>query len=341
MAHSRRASTALNYQHKWKRYREWCKDNGHTISNPTVQKVAEFLVHLRLDCQLSTSAIKGYKAMLNGIFGLRGLDLNKERVLQDIIKACTSRSQMPRRDLRPSWNVDVVLRFLARAPFEPLQRSSILDLTKKTLFLLALATAQRVGEIQALSSRASWQGQDIILTYLPEFVAKTETEANPLPREFRVLSLSSYVGRQEEERLLCPVRAVSHYLHRTAADSRPRNLFVAVRRPSRPMSKAAISFLLRATIKEAHAAFPDSAGPEFRVRAHDVRGIATSMLLWKNCSIPAILRAGHWRSRSVFADRYLRDLAREDGDLFTLGPVVAAGHVLPGGRGDSASQVVP
>ena len=284
------------------KYRKWCKDNGHTISSPSVQKVADFLVHLRQDCQLSASAIKGYKAMLNGVFAIRGLDLNNDPVLRNIIKACSSQPRRPTRDLRPSWNLDVVLRSLTKAPFEPLRLSSTRDLTRKTLFLLALATAQRVGELQALSHRTSWQGQDLVVSYLPEFIAKTDTESHSTPREFRIKSLVPLVGSEDVERLLCPVRALRHYLHRTASVTRPRNLFLAVKCPSRPMSKAAISFFLRDTIRSAHVSTPDSTCHEIKVRAHDIRGIAASMLLWKNCSVPTILRAAPWKTRSVIAD---------------------------------------
>ena len=73
----------------------------------------------------------------------------------------------------PSCNLDVVLRVLSLAPFEPLRSSSFRDLTKKTLFLVALATAIRVSELQALTHKFIWQGGDVILSYLPEFVAKT------------------------------------------------------------------------------------------------------------------------------------------------------------------------
>ncbi|MPC58099.1 hypothetical protein E2C01_052093 [Portunus trituberculatus] len=85
------------------------------------------------------------------------------------------------------------------------------------------------------------------------------------------------------------------------------------------MSRAAISFFLRDTIKSAHSSFPDSSCHELKVHAHDIRGIATSMLLWKNCSVPTILRAACWRAPSVFTDLYLREI---------VSPVVAAGHVV-------------
>ena len=49
---------------------------------------------------------------------------------------------------------------------------------------------------------------DLSLAYLPEFVAKTESERNPLPRSFLVKSLEEFVGDLPEECLLCLVCAV-------------------------------------------------------------------------------------------------------------------------------------
>lgn len=48
------------------------------------------------------------------------------------------------------------------------------DLTKKKLFLVSLASAKWVKELQALSHKFIRQGDDILLSYLPEFAAKTK-----------------------------------------------------------------------------------------------------------------------------------------------------------------------
>ena len=45
----------------------------------------------------------------------------------------------------------MVLKSLLLSPFEPLELADFRALTKKVLFLVALATAKKVGEIQALS----------------------------------------------------------------------------------------------------------------------------------------------------------------------------------------------
>ena len=71
---------------------------------------------------------------------------------------------------------------------------SLRDLTRKVLFLVSLATARCVGELQAVSSSVSFAGDDIFLSYLPEFRAKLESASNPLPRSFAVQSLRDFVG---------------------------------------------------------------------------------------------------------------------------------------------------
>ena len=58
-------------------------------------------------------------------------------------------------------------------PFEPLSSCSLWDLTQKVLFLVSLATARRVGELQAVSRDVSLSGSDLYLSYLHEFRAKT------------------------------------------------------------------------------------------------------------------------------------------------------------------------
>ena len=141
----------------------------------------------------------------------------------------------------------------------------------QVLFLLSLATSKRVSELQALSRSVAFSGKDLCLSYLPEFVAKTELERNPLPRSFIVRSLEDFVGDLPEDRLLCPVRAVRVYLRCTEAlRPLPRALFVSPSCPSRALSKNTVSYFIRRVIIDSRAA-SDGVSP----CAHSVRGVAT------------------------------------------------------------------
>ena len=161
------------------------------------------------------------------------------------------------------------------------------------------------------------------VSYVPEFVAKTESISNPLPRSFLVSSLSNFAAWLDNELLLCPVRALRIYLDRTFSFSPvPRCLFLSPRRPAHALSKNAIAFFLREVIHGAGAARPEVGS----VRAHGVRGISTSAAFHKNWSIASVLESATWCSNSVFASFYLRDFQHEFDGLRSLGPFVAAGE---------------
>ena len=112
-------------------------------------------------------------------------EISTHFVLHDLLRSF--RLERPLSSSRvPPWDLLRVLHFLRGLPFEPLSSSSLRDLMQKVLFLVSLATARRVGELQAVSQEVSFSGFDVFLSYLPEFRAKTESSVNPLPRSFRV-----------------------------------------------------------------------------------------------------------------------------------------------------------
>ena len=183
-----------------------------------------------------------------------------------------------------------------------------------------------MGELQANSAEVSSSGEDLFFSYLPEFRAKSESKARPFPRSFRVRSLSDFVGDLPDELLLCPVRALHLYLTRTASlPSRPRSLFISPRTPSRPLSKNALSFFIRDVIAESYSSVglslpsvssssstsslsSSSSRPRSSVRAHGVRGVATSWAFHRNAPLSAVLEAATWFSAFVFTSFYLSDV---------------------------------
>ena len=222
----------------------------------------------------------------------------------------------------PSWDLSKVLRFLISRVFEPLRDAPLRALSKKVLFLLALATAKRVRELQALLRIVSFVGGDACLSYDPEFVAKSESLSCSTPHSFLVKPLSDFALGLDDDLLLCPVRALRIYLDRTLslAPSR-RRLFVSPSCPTCAMSKNAVSFFLREVIHGAEAARPEVG----TVLAHNIRGVSTSVAFHRNWSVSAVLDAATWSSSSVFTSFYLLDLQYEFQGLCSLGPFVAAG----------------
>ena len=259
--------------------------------------------------------------MLSAVFRFQLPSLSSHPVLRDLLRSfCLESAE---RQLRPpAWDLSLVLRFLNTSPFEPLSEAPLHALTQKVLFLLALATAKHVGELQALSSVVTFVHGDACLSYVPQFVAKSESLTRSIPRSFLVKSLSNFAPGLDDDLLLCPVRALRIYLDRLSSFSPLcHRLFVSPRRPTRPLYKNAVSFFLRDVISSAGASRPEVG----RIRAHDIRGVSTSVAFHHNWSVSAVLESSTWSSSSVFSSFYLCDLQHDYDGLLSLGPFVAAG----------------
>ena len=152
------------------------------------------------------STIEGYRSMLSSVFKFCLPEISTSPILKDLTRSFEISAPRPIHR-SPTWDLDKVLEYLSGPPFEPLTNASFRNKTRKALFLLAMATAKRVGELQALSFSVSHRGEDLVLHYDPFFLAKTETASNPLSRSVIVQSLEDFVG-DLPERVLCPVRAV-------------------------------------------------------------------------------------------------------------------------------------
>ena len=313
------------YQSRWQIFCGWCCGRGVAPVNATVPVVVDFLIHLRHDKGLSVSAVKGYSSALNSVLALKGRDLASSGEIMMLLRGF-SRSVDPVELRPPAWDVALVLQSLIGAPYEPLRTCEERFLAQKTLFLLALASAKRIGELHALSYCVShsrgWA--EVSFSFVPGFVGKTQDPSSLAPRfeGFTVLALPN-TRNNRNGRLLCPVRAVRCYLDRTVAHCpHCERLFVTAER-SKEISKTTVSFWLRKTILRAY----ELSGTEQPVpapRARETRGIAPSLLFKRNFAVDQVLKASTWRRHTTFTRHYLRDFAHRSLDTFHLGSVVAA-----------------
>ena len=99
---------------------------------------------------------------------------------------------------------------------------------------MSLASAKRIGELQALS-KLGFKGNSMVLLYVNDFIAKTESVENHIPRHFIIEDISHLVPGQVD-RVLCPVNCLKYYLDRVSNVRGSHNrLFCSVRDPSKPL----------------------------------------------------------------------------------------------------------
>ncbi len=114
----------------------------------------------------------------------------------------------------PTWNLAVVLEGLSLAPFEPLELATAKNLTFKMVFLLAITSPKRVGDLQALAISPTCLefapgGVKAILHPKPGYVPKVPFNVAQ-PVVLQAFHPPPHVLAEEERlHLLCPVRALN------------------------------------------------------------------------------------------------------------------------------------
>ena len=181
-----------------------------------------------------------------------------------------------------------------------------------------MATAKRVSELQALSFSVSFQGEDLVLYYDPFFRAKTESVANPLPRSIIVPSLSDLL-------VTCPREFIAlsellstcvRLLGRLRSFRRGCSSHLGI------LNVPCHSFIRQLIVNSGAVS---SARPP---RAHDIRGISTSLNYYSNLSLSNLMQVATWRSNRVFASRYLKEVSATQDNIQQFGPLVIAGDRL-------------
>jgi len=175
-------------------------------------------------------------------------------------------------------------------------------------------------------------GITLLLHLLPSVLFRAKTRRSDTPSlAFTIPALTPLVGH-ERDRLLCPVRALRHYLFRTRKVPLRKlgsQLFLPYRGNAVSVSPAMISRWICCTIFDAYSAEPDACDSDnVAVTAHQVRALSASWATTNHVPVDDVLRALSWRHATTFTSHYLRDLCHQADDLYSLGPLVVSQQVV-------------
>ena len=215
-----RQSTRKLYDVRWLAFVTSCRRKNRDPGVVDVPFLADYLLYLRNEKNLAGSTIGTYLASISSVWS-RSSSTIVSRIpeLTAILKSFRLGDNR-RRFKPPAWDLNTVLQFLTSDTFEPLGSADLLRLTQKTVFLLAMATAARIGELHAIDvSHITFNecptGQDH-LALLWNFVVKNQS-ADQEGRIFHPPPLANIIRPHDREDLfLCPVLVWSA-LGRTAS----------------------------------------------------------------------------------------------------------------------------
>jgi len=331
-----RSSTIRLYDNIWKRYVGWLVARGTPDPlKTTVQLLILYLLDLKNEGKAIGTVLTHKSCIVKTLEQITDQRLTESGTLADFLKSL--KQEAPKEGLKfPKWELCVVLKGLRQAPFEPLNEVPIKMLTLKTVFLIALASAARVSEINALSAeqgfvRIKEDKTEVILRPFDGFLAKNQ-RGDEAPREYSIKSLRHFAPEGDPERLLCPVRAIRIYLNRTNKFRGDRKKLFLSLNPGQKTEICVntISRWIRDAIQLSYQ-MQGLADIEkmYNVSAHEVRAISTSLAVWRNVSIKNILQAAHWKSHNTFTDYYLRDMCASTKKLVKQGSgVVCVGKEI-------------
>ncbi len=128
----------------------------------------------------------------------------------------------------------------------------------------------------------------------------------PLPFRDQVVSLQALPPEEADPALtlLCPVRALRHYVDRTQSFRTSDQLFVCHggRQKGKAVSKQRMAHWIVDAITLAYQA--QGVPCPFRLRAHSTRSVASSWALARGASLTDICRAAGWATPNTFTRFY-------------------------------------
>ena len=236
------------------------------------------------------------------------------------------RLRPPVKDIMPRWQLPLVLQALMEAPYEPAEKASLEAWTKKTLFLVAITSAARTCELQAIDRRKC-------LSIISKYKASLKLNPAFIPKSMmkdeyydRTIELEAFFPNPDKDSSLernwhtiCPVRALTWYIHKTEPFriKDQFQMFVSYdkRTLGQPVSRNTIAKWLIQVISNAYLHFEREV-PE-GIKAHSTRAVATSMATLSGVSIADVCRAATWSSSYIFARHYQLDVVPKDAPLMS------------------------
>eukprot|EP00079_Xenopus_tropicalis_P032144 XP_017945915.1 PREDICTED: uncharacterized protein LOC101734340 [Xenopus tropicalis] len=242
MIKARKKVSSKAYHRIWKLFMEWCFDRNLSYQGARVPMVLQFLQD-GLKKGLSLGTLKVQVSALSILLQSRlALQEDVRTFLQGVAHIAP-----PVRSPVPPWDLNAVLSALINSSFEPLPIVELRWLTWKVVFLLAISSARRVSELNALSCESPYlifHEEKAVLRTMPSFLPKVVSSFH-LNEEIVIPSFCSSPKNEKEARLhnLDVVRALHTYVDRTAHFRRSESLFVipSGSRKGLPASKATIT----------------------------------------------------------------------------------------------------
>lgn len=226
---------------------------------------------------------------------IEGVPMGQHPLVSRMLKGMyNSRPPQPR--YTSTWDVDIMIRYLSSLGDNT--ALSLKQLSHKLAILMALVSASRVSELQALDLRYRLYRPDGAHFELPSLGKKRTVGASPRHVVFEAFP---------PDKKLCVVECLRCYEDRTrqfrsGKSNQPMPLFLSYIKPHKAITSQRLAHWMKNIMEEA--------GIDVNIfKAHSVRGASSTAAAEKGVLMADILRTADWSRDSTFKRFYYRPTA--------------------------------
>ena len=305
---ARKQETWVSYLRFWDSFVAFCAERSIDPWTADIGPILSFVESQRSSLGWAFSTVK---VCVSAIAQFRGrMDGGVSAFTHDLMKQyLTGANRLADRDRalpQATWDVTTVFTALQGPPFEPMQDAEMKYVAAKLAILLALTTAARACELQALTVNGLTFSGNLKVTVFPDPTFRPKTVSTITGRTPLVLYAfhpSPRGATQRRLHLLCPVRALRIYLQRTSDTRLSDRLLLTYggRTPGSALSTQRLAHWLVDGITMCYTLQGKTAP---KLRAHSTRGVSSSIAVQMGTDWDTIGETASWSSDLSFLRHY-------------------------------------
>lgn len=285
-----RKGTRSAYNSAWAKWSSWCTERSIDPVSCSVNKIADFLTGMFWD-GYQYNTINLHRSAISALHDeVDGTPIGQNQLIKKILTGVFQENP-PKPKYTTTWDVNVVLQHIKNlGPNDTLSDDT---LTHKLAMLIALTTASRASEIQAMTLEHMSDKDNEITFTLPQHTKTTKVGQKP-----HTITLQSF---QETE--LDVVTCCRAYIGRTfhwRKTETQHQLLLGTVSPHNPIKSCTVANWLKRIMQ--------AAGLDTEMfKAHSTRAASTSKAKMEGLSVTDILQQANWSRAGTFTRFYCRE----------------------------------
>lgn len=288
--------TLIQYSSSIKSWWTYCESNGYNTFNATSTQVISFLT-VKFEEGASYSSLNTHRSALSTILGNKiTLDENIHRFLRGVYRL---KPPNPKYDY--TWDTNKVLNYVS--DLYPYTDITLEALSRKTISLLAIASAQRIQTLSIIKLNNISIENDMIVIKIPDLIKTSR------PGAFQPLIRLPFI---RENPSICPATVLQAYIDKTSAlrqGNSDDHLFISLRKPHKKVSAQTLGHWIKQVMA--------NSGIDISIfGAHSTRHASTSAAHRLGVNLEVVRKAAGWSdSSNVFLKYYKRDIVNPANDF--------------------------